>query len=435
MEQPICRVAVHMAGAGTDIDLVLPGDAEVGALLPDIVELTGPSAPAPDAGTGWLLTRAGGEPLCSGVSLSANGVRDGDLLVLRPQEGPVRHSVIDEPARLVADSGRDGPDSPWVLPVAAASAAAVGAAVLCSAGLPALPAAAVVLVAAMAVVVAQRREGGRIPATAAAIAVMFAAAGGFITVPGGSGADSTLLGAAAAATTAMLTLRLTGRQVVLLTALGTAGALVAVATAADAVWSTPGVTVGAVLAVAALMALNLSARLAMAVTGLAVPGTLDHDGGPDGRRAVLAHEVLTGAIGGSAASAAAGVVLVAASSPHPDVDFAAALAFCAAVAAALLLRTRLYPDPLRRLVMLAAGMLSAAAGVAVVAVRHPGAGPVLGAVVALTGLVVLVVAPRAASGPLAGRAADLAEYAALAAVAPLACWLAGLYHLVAGLGL
>jgi hypothetical protein len=41
----------------------------------------------------------------------------------------------------------------------------------------------------------------------------------------------------------------------------------------------------------------------------------------------------------------------------------------------------------------------------------------------------------AAANPLARRAIDIAEYLALAAVVPLACWVAGLYGLIRGLSL
>jgi hypothetical protein len=60
------------------------------------------------------------------------------------------------------------------------------------------------------------------------------------------------------------------------------------------------------------------------------------------------------------------------------------------------------------------------------------------AVTAALGVAVLLlgfIAPAATFSPVAHRAVELFEYLALAAVAPLACWVCGLYAAVRGLSL
>ncbi|MEX3648732.1 type VII secretion integral membrane protein EccD, partial [Mycolicibacterium porcinum] len=48
---------------------------------------------------------------------------------------------------------------------------------------------------------------------------------------------------------------------------------------------------------------------------------------------------------------------------------------------------------------------------------------------------IAVVWPVTVQSPMAARLADVIEYGALAAVVPLACWLAGAFHLFGDLGL
>ena len=79
---PMCRLSIHADDGDTasDVDLVLPTSSPVVAFLPDIVELAGRSATVD--GRRWRLLRPSGTPVDECMTLSDNGIRDGDVLLL-----------------------------------------------------------------------------------------------------------------------------------------------------------------------------------------------------------------------------------------------------------------------------------------------------------------------------------------------------------------
>lgn len=79
------------------------------------------------------------------------------------------------------------------------------------------------------------------------------------------------------------------------------------------------------------------------------------------------------------------------------------------------------------------GFCALTATFALVVAWSPPHGNWAGAVAVAGGLAVL--GPASVTGPAIHRAADAVEYAALAAVAPLACWLAGLLDATRGFGM
>ena len=137
-----------------------------------------------------------------------------------------------------------------------------------------------------------------------------------------------------------------------------------------------------------------------------------------------AHTILDGLVVGAVLAATLGAVLVAVSAPDGR-----ALAFTAALAAVLALRARSHVDPIRRLALLVGGTCCAATGLVVTVLTLPSLAPWAAALLAAAGLAAGV---GREPGPMLGRIVDAAEYVAIAAVIPLACWVAGLYAAARG---
>jgi hypothetical protein len=99
-----------------------------------------------------------------------------------------------------------------------------------------------------------------------------------------------------------------------------------------------------------------------------------------------------------------------------------------------MLRTCTHVDMVRRTVLIVCGTAAIAAGGALVAASAPAQAHWVGVLMAVIGLSVMG-AWGATANPLTRRGVEMLEYAALAAVVPLACWVAGLYGLIRGLSL
>jgi hypothetical protein len=76
-------LSLTVAGPASAADLSLPADLPVAELLPDLVRLLS-ADPEAALGTGWGLSRLGEAPLSLDRGLTAAGVRDGDMVYLRP---------------------------------------------------------------------------------------------------------------------------------------------------------------------------------------------------------------------------------------------------------------------------------------------------------------------------------------------------------------
>jgi len=237
-----------------------------------------------------------------------------------------------------------------------------------------------------------------------------------------------LLAAAVACTASILLLRVTRCGAICLTALATSAALTSAAAACGVVWTLSVTTTGAALSTLSLGAVAVAARLSIATAGLA---HADDDLAELTPRAIAAHESLTGLVIGSAAAAALGAVLVA---PGIATNPVAAL-FAAVVGLVLVLRARTHIGVHRRAALALAGMTAIVAGCAGVVISAPGQANWVVLAATAVGLTTLGRGVGVTKSPLAGRAVDVVEYIALAAVLPLACWVGGVYGLVRGLSL
>jgi type VII secretion integral membrane protein EccD len=438
MPDSLCRLSIQH---GPDlVDLALPRETPVGLLLPAIVDLVHRGTVTADEGRQWHLSRVGEQRLDGATTLHDNAIRDGELLLLTTTTTPPPVWIEDDPWHTVIDSADTGGVPTRVATTAASlcatalsAAALVWTGVVTHASGHVVTAGAIAATAAAAAVVMRRAHPDPIRSvTLSVTAVVFAAAAGFLAVPGDPSTAHSLLAASVACTVSIVLLRVTRCGVICLTAFVAFTALTCAASVCGVAWTFPMSTTGAALAVLSMAVLAVAARLSIIATGLA-PGTQDVDPAPDASRAVAAHHILTGLVIGSAAAAELGVVLVV--SAHGDRSWPACAIFAAAVGVVMALRARTHRDMWRRTALVVGGLAAVTAGVGLVVISAPAHAnwvclPVTAIALSMMGGVFGVTV-----NPLARRAVDLLEYLALAAVIPLACWVAGLYGLIRGLSL
>jgi type VII secretion integral membrane protein EccD len=414
---PMCRLSVHADDGDTasEVDLVLPTSSPVVAFLPAIVELAGRSATVD--GRRWRLLRPSGTPVDECMTLDDNGIRDGDVLLLVSESPGLPDDGPWDPAHAAVTA--NDPPSAAPVDVTAFGAAAIVIAVAASGWIGVVGSdrwGSLVVAAAAAVVATARALMLRRDVMGAAAVAAWAGAG-FLVVPAGPSAANVLLASVAAGTSAVVLSRWTGRLSPTLVALGAFSVIVAVTAGAATAWSMPGSTVGAVTVVLALGLLGASARIAAAASGLSA------DDAGDGA-SCRAHAILDGLTAGCASAVAVGAVVVAVAS-HDG----AAAAFTAAVAVAIWLRSRAYADWPRRVALTLSGTCCAGASLAACVAAGSAVAPCYALVFVGLGFLANAVHAR---GPAVRRIADAAEYASLAAVIPLACWVGGLYAAARG---
>ncbi|MFH9293615.1 type VII secretion integral membrane protein EccD [Streptomyces sp. NPDC017520] len=116
----LCRLTVR--APAKSIDLAVPADVPVADLLPAVLGYAGDNLE--EAGIdhgGWVLQRLGGEPLDEELTLDSYGLRDGDTLYLRPRDEALPEVHLDDLVDGIATTMRDHPFgwtpkvSRWVL--------------------------------------------------------------------------------------------------------------------------------------------------------------------------------------------------------------------------------------------------------------------------------------------------------------------------------
>ncbi|HVQ92352.1 MAG TPA: type VII secretion integral membrane protein EccD [Mycobacteriales bacterium] len=448
--------AVSVAGPHGRVDLSLPADAALAELLPALLRFCQQN-PAVDPGypSGWTLQRLGRPPFDPSLSVAALGIRDGEVLHLRPRSLPVPLPVYDDVLDALADTAggsprRWGPGAVRGTGLAAAAGlSGCGLVALAAAGppwrTPALLAGLVAVTLLGAAAALGRAIGDSLAAAVLGwVAVGYAGLAGLLGLAGnrplaGLGSAQLLLGSAAvlAATAAVAAALGTGGP-------GLAGAAVTAATGALAagmcVAGAPPAGAAALVAAVLLAANPLLPQAALRLAGLPLPavptGPADLRGGPGGPvppatigRARGADRYLTSLLAATAVVAAAATIpLSAAGGSAPP------LALCAA--GLLLLRARLYLGLAQRLWLLAAGL----AGPLIVAGHAAaGAAPDRRTLLLVPLAAAAGVALAAALGagrrrsPYAVRLADLTDIALTVALLPLSAAVLGVYGRLRGL--
>lgn len=433
MPKTMCRVAIH--NDGNTIDLALPSTVDLGELLPSIVEIVCDDHDAVAAGRRWRLHRSGGDPLDESLTLRQNRVDDGELLWLTADDPPPFRWTERDACHVVAQVADTGELVAYVPIFVSIAAAAAGAGALLwsahwtddtpwllGAGLSS---------AAMVGAVATRRTS-RSPQLSLAcglIAVLFAAVAGVAAVPAGPVAAHLLLASAAAFSVSASLLRLTGDSRTM-TTLATLTLLATLASMCGVMWGLRPAELGATLVTLSLGAVTAAPRMAIALSRIAP--TIDDTcpANVDEPRAKLAHTTMTGLLAGSSSAAVVGASLVAYGQAISERAPLAAITFTAVVGVVLTLRARTHPDPVRRCALLWSGSLVFAASFAVTVIAVPHAAHWLSILAVTAAAGALAPLLGLGVGPTAERTADIVEYAALAAVIPLACWVGGIYRLV-----
>jgi type VII secretion integral membrane protein EccD len=444
MPDSLRHVSIHCGppsetGHAATIDLSLPAAMTVGELLPWIVDELGIGDGAPQR---WQLAHLGGRALDESATVMQNDIRDGDLLVLAGfgEQPRIERSVI---ATLTGAPSDDGIPT-GIRVTGCLWACALGVMALAWAGMGShgsgrIAAAAVVTVAATAIAVAAPRLGldSTIAATLNLAAMAQAALLGFLVVPAGPAPANFFLGAVAAGSLGAVLIRVSGCGSEILLAVVTTAGLLAVVTGCATLWPLATTALGATLSALGIGLLPLTPRLSIALAGLTppVPG-VEEDALADNvfnveARALSGHRNLAGLVLGCSTTAALGIAILAFAGRRQVT--AVEVVFAAAVGTALLLRSRSYVSGRCRTGPGICGFFSLTAAFVLVVAWVPQYGSWTG--IPAIGAGIAILRPVTVQSPMAARIADALEYGALAAVAPLACWLAGAFDLVRGLGL
>lgn len=406
---------------------MLPAGCPLGGMMPAIVEAAVGATPAEPLR--WHASRLAGNPLDGSLTLHELGVTDGDLIVVS-SAGPVAAPRVhgDVGTAVVAAADHSALPMSRVAPQIGLLGCVAAAVALAYSGSPATAlhfwvAAGLSAVSAAAALAVRRTSAHQ----AGLAAVIFAATAGHLAVPEAPWPAKLLLTASAALAMSTAMLRTACRSSIAAGALVAASACVAVVAAACAATQASVPVAGAALTVLALAGLSLSPKLAATLTGIGASPDIDDS------TATALHRVFTGLVTGLAGIASAGAALAAVGA---DASADAAVVFAADIGALLVLRHRVHVDPRRRLALILAGAtaLTAAGAAAVLAAPAAAywvAGTAGAAGIAATCLPLF----GTATNPVFRQAVQVLEYALLAAVIPLAVWVAGGYGLVRELSL
>ena len=476
----LCRLTV--LADSVQVDLALPTDVPISVLVPGIVGLlnaragaggTGHETAADRQGRPWVLSKIGRSPLHGTMTLDEASIRDGEILVLGTADSPAPPPLFDDLMYAVATTGH-APSGLWTARTAQLVGFGVGAfaiALAClsllesqfgalsgtprvgdtgisfDAGIGAATAAVLFLVAGSIVgrIYGDDRTG--IFLSGCALPLMFTS--GVMFVPGSLGAPHLLLGAAATGAGAVLALRLGAHGYALFTAMATASAIASAAAATASFTELPLSTVGAGVTLVALAALATAPRLSMMQARLPLPpvptagASLDEVADEElptvaelesasGR----ARSYLTGLVCAAGAAATTGALLAAFGSEPPRGMYWPGVLLALVTALALTLRGRTFAEVQHAVPLVAAGSTIGLSllGVVVFAAPLPQIGAFVAALaVTVAALIFGSLVPTRVFSPVLRRAAELVEYAAIAAVIPLACWVCGLYAAMRGL--
>lgn len=451
------RVSIYADSAV--VDVALPSQIPVAALMPPIVDLVeGRATGSPDDLTArcYQLSRPGTPALDRSMTLTQSGIRDGDVLVLNHSRAPVPAPRYHDPAEAVtATLDAQTPTRPTARQAARLNGAlaagwltGIGGLALirnsvvsntardsaATAGIAGLAS----LVALMFATFAHRTfRDSTAGLTLGLIATTFAAVGGFLAVPGAPAAPHVLLAAMAAAVTSTLAMRVSGCGAVTFAAIACFTMVIAVAAVVSVVTGAPPRAISSLSTLVSLGLLGAAARLSIILAGLApsLPATPDLDTFKSSTdawsaRAVRADTWLASLLAGFASCAGAGsIITVLAGAPKLN-----CIAFAALTGSLLLLRVNSVDR--RTLPCVVSGIVIIGTTLGIVAVSTPQHAPWIAAATAmlvalavLLGFAITAMTPS----PVARRGVEVLECVALVAMVPLTCWICGLYDAVIGL--
>jgi type VII secretion integral membrane protein EccD len=461
----------------TQVDTAIPVDVPVALVIPSVVDMVAQHSRTNDFDQGgerfepaeWVLARIGQPPFSNSLSLGEQGVRDGELLMLESADHVAPTPLFDDIMYNVAIGDGDNFRvwSPRMARLSASTIAVLTMVVGCV-GLLAAPeampgwitgaiAAFLTILLVVAGTVLSRMYGDT--ATALVVggcALPSAFAAGMLVVPlqhHHYGWANLLLGSVLFGATAVLAWRVSGVGLALFIGATTVSLFAIAATLVGLLTSQPTRAIGAGAAVLALGALSLAPRVSMLLARLPLPpvpspGTpIDPtEDDPDDHRALPTMDVLReksdrarmylgGMVGATTLVTVVGAL--AGCSPGAHSPFWAGIALALVSAVVLLFRSRTYTSAELAVVLIAGG--AAILLVLMLGAAFTQAQPlaVFGAAMVLLigALICGLVIPNQTATPPMRRAVELLEYAFVAAILPLAFWVANLYSIIRSLSI
>ncbi|MEO7289122.1 MAG: type VII secretion integral membrane protein EccD [Jatrophihabitantaceae bacterium] len=434
------------------VDVALPVESTVAELLPQLMALAGVEDARADGG--WSLSRLGGAPIEGGLSVSAAGVRDGEVLYLRPRATVGAPLLFDDVIDAIA-SAAETPRSAWQASTARLTALAGAALAL---GLTAIAiylstpkhSSAAIGCAVLAVILAvaggalaraySDATAGFACGLAGIVPAYLAGAAASTSAPiYPIGARTVALGLVAVTIYAALAAVLIGDRLPLFVTVIGASAVGAAGAAVVLINDARPASAAAVCLAVALISGFYAPMLSLRLSRLPLPRVpADVEAFREDESATLGPDVLgqtTEAAGllagllGAAGLVLAGAALVLVHDRRPVALWLAAVAGLAS-----LLRSRSYAAAAPRIVLLGAGTL-ALGWLAADQLLDGSAGRrvLVAALAGLASVLALAYAGRVAQGrssPYWSRLLDFAEIGAVIAVLPLAGSVVGLYSAV-----
>src|ERR1035438_137300 len=454
----VCRVTV--VGPSRRIDIALPGYVSFADLFPAVARYAGLDGPevVGEAG-GWVLQRLGQEPFAPAMTPLQAGLRDGEMIYLRPHRAQLPQLAFDDVADVIATGlndqpGRWGPrDIRRTALGTGVAALAAGAVFILRSGppwtQPALASAAVAVALLIAVVAVSRAAGdSRAGAVLGYAAVLYAFLAGLLVPARSTGlahldAVQLLPAFAAVVLTAVLAAAASA-EVPLFCGLAGAALLAVIGSWIAYAFGLAFDGAAAVIAVPTLALTPLIPAVSFRMARMAMPqvprnaedlrrDTLAVDGAEVFDRTAAADRFVT------AAAAAIGLVAASAEAALALARGWLGLVTCAALACALLLRSRLFRGLAQRLWLLVPGfgglvLLAVGAARGSTQTQHLALalGPLIAGVALLVGVGLWL--PTHRPSPFWGRAADIADTLLIVSLFPLALGVAGLFGYIRGLG-
>jgi len=457
--------------------MAIPVDVPVALVIPSVVDMVAQHSRHNDFDTGgeqfqpaeWVLARIGQPPFSNSLSLGEQGVRDGELLMLESADHVAPTPLFDDIMYNVAISDGDNFHT-WSPRLARLSASVIAVLTMfagCT-GLLTAPeampgwitgavAAFMTILLVVAGTVLSRMYGDTMTALViGGCALPTAFAAGMLLVPlqhHHYGWANLLLGSVLFGATAVLAWRVSGVGLAVYIGATTVSLFAIAATLVGLLAHQPTHAIGAGAAVLGLGALSLAPRISMLLAKLPLPpvpspGTpIDPtEDDPDDHRALPTMNVLRGKsdnarmyLNGMVAATTLVTVVgaLAGCNPGSHSPFWAGIALALVAAIVLLFRSRTYTNAELAVVLIAGGaaiLLAVMLGAAL-AQTQPLA--VFGAamVVLLGALICGLFIPNQTATPPMRRAVELLEYGFVAAVLPLAFWVANLYSIMRSLSL
>ncbi|MGO4615583.1 type VII secretion integral membrane protein EccD [Nocardia sp. 2YAB30] len=456
----------------TQVDMAIPVDVPVALVIPSVVDMVAQHSRTNDFDNEgerfepaeWVLARIGHPPFSNSLSLGEHGVRDGELLMLESASHTAPTPLFDDIMYNVAIADTDHYRSwtPKVARITGSVLAAVTMTVGClglllsPGALPIAVGGSVALVVAILLVVAAMVLSRMYGDTATALvlggcALPAAFTAGMLYVPDHYGWAHILLGSVVLGATAILAWRVTGVGLAVFIGAATLATYAVPAALVGLFTDQPERAIGAGVAALGLGGLSLAPRVSMLLAKLPLPpvpspGTpIDPtEDDPDDHRALPTMDVLrvkserarmylAGLVAATTLITATGAL--AATDPKADVPYWQGVALALVCAVVLMFRSRTYVGAEQAVVLISGGS-------AIVLIMLVGAGFALDQPLAVFGaamvgliaaLILGIIIPNQSATPPMRRGVELLEYGFVAAVLPLAFWVADLYSLVRGL--